>query len=128
MLEELSIRNYRIFRELKIDQLRRINLIAGSNNSGKTSLLEAIFLLCRCRKCAAWQQMSMCVRILTPGPRTMGDFFWKLIFSDLDIDRSIQDQGIVIRDHGELTLEIASGGRQQIYRGLSELYRRICGD
>ena len=45
MLEELSIRNYRIFRELKIDQLRRINLIAGSNNSGKTSLLEAIFLL-----------------------------------------------------------------------------------
>ena len=43
MLEKLEIRNYRIFRELKIDQLRRINLIAGSNNSGKTSLLEAIF-------------------------------------------------------------------------------------
>ena len=45
MLETLHIRNYRIFKELKIDQLRRINLIAGGNNSGKTSLLEAIFLL-----------------------------------------------------------------------------------
>ena len=42
MLERLHIRNYRVFNELKIDQLSRINLIAGKNNSGKTSLLEAI--------------------------------------------------------------------------------------
>ena len=53
MLEELHIRNYRIFKELKNgDQLSRINLIAGSNNSGKTSLLEAIFLLSGGWKCA----------------------------------------------------------------------------
>ena len=45
MLEELLIRNYRIFKELKIDKLSRINLVAGSNNTGKTSILEAIFLL-----------------------------------------------------------------------------------
>ena len=45
MLERLHIRNYRVFNDLKIDQLSRINLIAGKNNSGKTSLLEAIFLL-----------------------------------------------------------------------------------
>ena len=45
MLERLHIRNYRVFNDLKIDRLSRINLIAGKNNSGKTSLLEAIFLL-----------------------------------------------------------------------------------
>ena len=45
MLERLHIQNYRVFNDLKIDQLSRINLIAGKNNSGKTSLLEAIFLL-----------------------------------------------------------------------------------
>ena len=45
MLERLHIRNYRVFNDLTINQLSRINLIAGKNNSGKTSLLEAIFLL-----------------------------------------------------------------------------------
>ena len=43
MLERLHIRNYRVFKDLKIDNLSRINLIAGKNNSGKTSLLETIF-------------------------------------------------------------------------------------
>ncbi len=45
MLTSLGIRNYRGFESLDIERLGRINLIAGKNNSGKTSLLEAIFLL-----------------------------------------------------------------------------------
>ena len=44
MLKRLQIRNFRGFNALKIDQLSGINLIAGKNNSGKTSLLEAISL------------------------------------------------------------------------------------
>lgn len=34
-----------MFNDLKIEQLSRVNLIAGENNSGKTALLEAIHLL-----------------------------------------------------------------------------------
>ena len=45
MLERLHIRNYRVFNDLKIDRLSRINLIAGKNNSGKTSLLVMNSLL-----------------------------------------------------------------------------------
>ena len=45
MFESLRIRNYRVFSDLEINNLARINLIGGKNNSGKTSLLEAIFLL-----------------------------------------------------------------------------------
>ena len=45
MLKRLQIRNSRGFNALEIDQLSGINLIAGKNNSGKTSLLEAISLL-----------------------------------------------------------------------------------
>ena len=45
MLKHLKIRNFRIFKALEIDRLGRINLIAGKNNAGKTSLLEAVFLL-----------------------------------------------------------------------------------
>ncbi len=42
MLESLYIKNYRLFQELKINSLRRVNLIIGKNNVGKSSVLEAI--------------------------------------------------------------------------------------
>jgi len=45
MYESFHIKNFRCFRDLKLDSLERVNLIAGQNNVGKTALLEAIFLL-----------------------------------------------------------------------------------
>ncbi|MDE0022799.1 MAG: AAA family ATPase [Spirochaetaceae bacterium] len=45
MLKNLCIRNYRSIHELRIEQLSRINLISGENNSGKTTLLEAVLML-----------------------------------------------------------------------------------
>ncbi len=45
MLRDLSIHNYRCFQDFHIDDLARVNLIVGMNNSGKTSLLEAVYLL-----------------------------------------------------------------------------------
>lgn len=43
MYKSIRIQNFRCFRDLELDDVSRINLIAGHNNSGKTSLLEAIF-------------------------------------------------------------------------------------
>lgn len=45
MLRDLTIQNYRCFKDFYIDGLARVNLIVGKNNSGKTSLLEAVYLL-----------------------------------------------------------------------------------
>ena len=45
MLTRVHIRGYRTFRDLAIDRLSRVNLFVGNNNAGKTSLLEALFLL-----------------------------------------------------------------------------------
>jgi hypothetical protein len=48
MIDAIGIDNFRgfamSFPELR--SLRRVNLIVGKNNAGKTSLLEALFLLC----------------------------------------------------------------------------------
>ncbi|AIY89304.1 AAA family ATPase [Geoglobus acetivorans] len=44
MYKSFEIQNFRCFREFHIDQLRRINLIVGMNNVGKTALLEALFI------------------------------------------------------------------------------------
>lgn len=43
----VTIDAYRCFHNLTINRLARINVFAGINNSGKTSLLEAIYLLCK---------------------------------------------------------------------------------
>ncbi len=45
ILKDVQIKNYRALQELHLSQLNRINVIAGINNSGKTSLLEAIYIL-----------------------------------------------------------------------------------
>lgn len=42
MLTSLHIQNFRAFQDLSLDGLRRVNLIAGGNNVGKTTLLEAL--------------------------------------------------------------------------------------
>jgi AAA15 family ATPase/GTPase len=44
MIEDIEITNFRCFDQLKVSGCKRINLISGKNNVGKTALLEAIFL------------------------------------------------------------------------------------
>jgi energy-coupling factor transporter ATP-binding protein EcfA2 len=45
MLRSLQIEQFRSFGSFEVPRLGRVNLLVGSNNSGKTSLLEAIELL-----------------------------------------------------------------------------------
>jgi AAA15 family ATPase/GTPase len=41
-LSSLSIQNFKLFQDFHLEDLKRINLFAGKNNTGKTALLEAI--------------------------------------------------------------------------------------
>jgi predicted ATPase len=45
MINSIDITGYRSLSRLSLDNLGQINLIVGTNNSGKTSILEAIYLL-----------------------------------------------------------------------------------
>ena len=44
MIHSITIRNFRSFSEVIIDDCRRINILVGENGSGKTAFLEALFL------------------------------------------------------------------------------------
>ncbi|MEB4592903.1 ATP-binding protein [Candidatus Thiothrix sp. Deng01] len=44
MLDSLHIKNFRCFEDLTIPSLGRVNLIVGKNNSGKSTLLETVYL------------------------------------------------------------------------------------
>lgn len=44
MLSSLLVKNYRCLKYLKVDQFSHVNLVTGENNTGKSTLLEAISL------------------------------------------------------------------------------------
>ncbi len=44
MIKSLEISHFKRFKRLAVDGLARINVVGGRNNTGKSSLLEAIFL------------------------------------------------------------------------------------
>lgn len=45
LLDSVLIKNFRSLHELNLEKLSRVNLLMGKNNSGKTSVLEAIYAL-----------------------------------------------------------------------------------
>ncbi|MCP4110228.1 MAG: AAA family ATPase [Desulfobacteraceae bacterium] len=53
-LENLTIHNFRGLRNLKLPGLGQINLLVGPNNSGKTSVLEAISVFCQPLNSSEW--------------------------------------------------------------------------
>lgn len=47
MLKNLRIKNFRMFENLEISRLGQVNLIVGKNNSGKSTVLEALRIFAR---------------------------------------------------------------------------------
>ena len=92
MLKSLRIRNYRVFKDIEVGGLKRINLIAGKNNSGKTSLLEAILLLSR----GADPTLALNESVIRGAyseslmtPRATA-YMWRALFNDLDTGYPIE--------------------------------------
>lgn len=83
MLKSLKIENFKRFRELEFPQLKRVNLIAGKNNTGKTGVLEALLLLLEQGNALSALPTAFrnCANI---GDQT--ENFWKWLFRDRDIN------------------------------------------
>ncbi len=108
MLTSAQVRNFRTFDELTVERLSRINLVAGRNNSGKTSLLEALFLLSGFGNPRLALDLSAIRGIdSVSGPREMlWELLWKLMFFALDSEGSIEIKGDH-SSHESLTLHIS---------------------
>ena len=50
MLTDICIEGFRGIRSMELNNLHPLNLMIGENNSGKTSVLEAIQLLKSCKR------------------------------------------------------------------------------
>jgi hypothetical protein len=66
-LDRLTIRRFRGLQDLTLDGLGRVNLLVGPNNSGKTSILEAVSVFCRPLDLRAWLDATWRREALSPG-------------------------------------------------------------
>ena len=95
MYTSLSIKNFRAFQSLEVEGLKRVNLFTGRNNSGKTSVLEAVYLLegehvtLRAKRLFATRGLAA-VPFTNYSARTMP---WATLFRDLGVDGEVKISG-----------------------------------
>ena len=120
MLKKIRLKNFRSFRNIEIEPLRRINLIAGLNNAGKTGLLEAIFM---------GLQPDLASRTQQSGPNgfqnTFRNFssgldqnlhFWPWLFTDRDTSKPVTIN-LFAEDGKEQSVFFCASGTSVIHQG-----------
>ena len=91
MIKNISIENFRGFESISISDMNRITLISGRNNVGKSSILEALFLMMDHSSSDSFAKISGFRGSITGGAATL----WNPLFYELDTEREIR---ICIKD------------------------------
>jgi len=89
MLKNLIIENFRGIKKLKIEDFRQVNLIVGKNNSGKTTLLEALFLITNPENPHLPASVINSFRNLN----LIDENSWPILFNRLNINNNIRFSG-----------------------------------
>lgn len=94
MFDSLSIANFRAFKELEISPLRRVNLIVGGNNIGKTSVLEAVWFALQRDPFTTvapslFRRSAIDYQPDSKTPKDDIDNFWKWLFFQKDTSQPI---------------------------------------
>lgn len=111
MLKTLRIQNFKSFTDLKFGGLKRVNLITGKNNTGKTGLLEALLLVL---------DPHQSLQLLMTAFRNCGNLvdanenFWKWQFHNHDTSRPIVVE-IGTGERWPYTVAVSLGGVQPGY-------------
>ena len=92
MIENLEINGYKGLIDFKVDNLSQINIISGSNNVGKTTLLEAISLS-KVNRIASFRQQL--IPIFEARDLTITDI--NLFLEDVDIQFKVNKKKKTIK-------------------------------
>ena len=97
MFKNIAIQNFKIFKDFKCENLKLINTFSSDNNSGKSTLLEAIFLLSGYSNISLIERLFQFRHFRMVEPRDLS-----FLFSGLNIDKHIQIKGIYQNDRVNL--------------------------
>lgn len=93
MVKSIHIQNFRCFEDFQLDGFGRVNLIGGMNNSGKTVLLEGIYLTF-----GHWTSIVIGLKDIRYGEvdnwrKESKNIFWDDLFFNRDKSRVIRFEG-----------------------------------
>ncbi|MBL7787470.1 MAG: AAA family ATPase [Chitinophagales bacterium] len=88
MIKSISINNFRCYGNTTIEGFKRINLIGGLNNSGKTILLEALLL--SCSPTTASISLLKQLRDNDSDIKELPEYAWSSFFLNQIIDKRIE--------------------------------------
>ena len=122
MLKNIHVQNFRNLSDLTVEQLARVNLFTGRNNSGKTTLLEALFLLVGAGNPSMTLNINAFRGIDTAegAPTVVQDTFWKPLFSALDMTKTIMIEAEMTK-LGRLKLNITLERPSTVQVSLEEI-------
>ncbi|MBM3726371.1 MAG: hypothetical protein FJW40_13205 [Acidobacteria bacterium] len=116
MIEKIEIHNFRGFRSVDLAGLRRFNFIVGPNGSGKTALLEALFL-----SMAPGPKTALDLRLLrgqlgmTLLPGSHDETLLRHLFHRCEMDTEVFIQFLdSVRGARSLRIHSASSGRSVV--------------
>jgi AAA15 family ATPase/GTPase len=94
MITNLQIRNFRGLKNVSLSNLRRVNLLVGGNDTGKTGVLEALVLLIADRNTIS-DLPTIFRNNQTSGRQATAssddrENFWYLLFYDRDPSNNIE--------------------------------------
>ena len=72
MIESIHIKNFRGIQDGKIDKFSKINLLVGPNNSGKSAVLEALYIANANSKLTTLERNGVHYDVLTAGRDLLG--------------------------------------------------------
>lgn len=104
MFQTLHIQGYRRFKDYRLENLSRVNLLVGDNNSGKTSVLEAVHLIIQNDANDAF--LTICNRrgeqVFRPSDRNPEEGRWYPTVASCFSDHTLElGKSIRIETHGE---------------------------
>jgi hypothetical protein len=120
LFTSISIDNFRCFKAFSIESLDRVNVIAGTNNVGKTALLEAIYLLIGATNISLVVKISAFrgVQMLKGDPASVRELLWRPLFPNFDSTDTIQVRG-ALRTGGQqgIKLRLVQGASARLAVG-----------
>lgn len=99
MLKNIDIQNYRVIKQISLNNFANINIFTGAANAGKSSILEAVYFLCNVN-------MDTLNNILKIRNFTDEKDMFSALFYDYNTKNNIKINGIIDND---ITCSISSG-------------------
>lgn len=86
MITDVSIDNFKVLKKAEINGLKRLSLLSGRNNVGKSTLLEAIFLYLDHSDINSFSKLAAFRGSIPSG----ADGLWKTLFYQMNLENSIR--------------------------------------